>query len=369
MKKIWLSSILLLLPILAGCQFNIPADDRVVIPFADEVQTINGSYTSLGSYGELEALIDQETTFILTVGNATCGCTREFLPVMRQWIETTDIATYYLEFTHLLNATNKFGIPLVTNNVPIINIFDTGTLEFSKAYNTNPNRSSDNALFYSLPLLTTWFNERIHLPSFRFLTKTQFDLLFTEPRKMIIYIGREDCQDCTYAFNTFLIPFLKANPGLPTIYGLDVWRNQIRVPTVVGQESITGNNTPGWTEFKTNYGLDNRWNTTFGYATGFVPTFMYIDTTGQSIQENPLIIQDMVVTYNDSSRNDLGQWTTRLTRTFFDGTRPLQYTNLNLSTKTLAAHQSTQELRTILEPDHNQAMRDFFNYYLPYLAN
>jgi hypothetical protein len=366
MKKIWFTSLLLLVPILAGCQQNLPEDQRVVIPFADELKTVNGSLSSLGSYGELEVLINQDTTFILVVGNATCGCTVEFLPVFRQWVESTKIVTYYLEFTQLLDQPQKFGIPLVTNNVPILSIFDTGVLAFSKAY--NPNRTSDNQLFYSLSLLTEWLESRIILPSFRFLSKTQFDLLFTTERKMIVYIGREDCPDCSYAFETFLVPFLKANPNLPTIYGLDVWRNGIRVPTVVGQESTTGNNTPGWTEFKTNYGLDNLWNTTFGYATGFVPTFMYIETNGQSIQANPLVIKDMIVTYNDSSRNAQGQWTTQLTRTFFDGSRPLQYTNLNLTTKVLPQHQTTAELRDILKTDHNQAMQDFFDYYLPYLA-
>jgi hypothetical protein len=148
--------------------------------------------------------------------------------------------------------------------------------------------------------------------------------------------------------------------------------NGIRVPTVTGQENVTGNNTPGWTEFKTNYGMDTNLNSTFGYSTGFVPTFMYIETNGQSIQANPLIIKDMVVTYNDSSlanpsspfNADTNPRTTALTRTFFDGSRPLQYTDLDLRDLVLPVHNSTAELRTILEPYHNQAMADFFDMYL-----
>ena len=360
MKKTWLY-LLLLVPSLAACQ---PTNlDKVVIPFSDEVRTENGAYVTLTEYSELSVMVDQEQTFILMVGNATCGCTTEFLPVMRSWIEETNILTYYLEYTDLEFAEDKFGIPMVTGSVPVLTIFDQGDLAYFKAY--NPNRSSDNDLFYDLALLTTWFNDRLILPTFAFLTKANFDQLFTKNQKMIIYIGRRTCPDCTYAFNTFVLPYIQANPTLPPIYGLDVLDNQL-------WSADTGNATPGWSDFKTNYGMDNILNTTFGYATGFVPTFMYIETNGQSIQANPLIIKDMLVTYNDSSLQnpllpfnaDTNPRTTSLSRTFFDGSRPLQYTELNLTDLVLPVHASGTELRGILEPYHNQAMEEFFEMYL-----
>ena len=360
-KKTWLYT-LLILPTLAGCQ---PTNlNKVVIPFSDEVRTADGEYVTLTEYSELAVMVDQEQTFILMVGNATCGCTTEFLPVMRSWIETTNILTYYLEYTDLEFAQEKFGIPVVLGSVPILTIFDQGELAFYKVY--NPNRASENALFYDLALLTTWFEDRLIFPTFEFLTKANFDQLFTKNQNMIIYIGRRTCPDCTYAFNTFVLPYLRNNPTLPPIYGIDVLDNQI-------WRADTGNATPGWSDFKTNYGMDNVLNTTFGYATGFVPTFMYIETNGQSIQTNPLIIKDMLVTYNDSSlQNPLLPFnaetnprTTALSRTFFDGTRPLQYTTLDLTSLVLPVHGSGTELRGILEPHHNQAMEAFFDMYLP----
>lgn len=353
---------LLLIPTLAAC--NPAVEDKVVIPFSDEVKTQDGQYQTLTEYNQLALMVEQEETFILMIGNATCGCTVEFLPVMRQWIDETDIVTYYLEYTELEFQTDKFGIPFVTGRVPILNIFENGTLEHYQAY--NPNKSSDNAFFYDLALLRAWFEDRIIFPSFQFLNKANLDQLFLESnRQFILYIGREDCPDCSYAFQTFLVPFLKTNPNLPTIYGFDVMVNGIRVPTVPGQEATTGNNTPGWETFKTNYGMNTVLNTTFGYATGFVPTFMFIETNGQSIQEDPSIIQDMIVTYNDSSRNENGEWTQQLTRTYFDGTRPFQYTDLNLTSLALPIHSSTAALRDILKPYHNQAMQDFFDFYIP----
>jgi hypothetical protein len=359
-KKTWLYT-LLLAPTLAACQpTNI---SKVVIPFSDEVRTVNGAYVTL-EYNELSVMVEQEETFILMVGNASCGCTTEFLPVMRDWIEENSILTYYLEYTKLESATNKFEIPMVTGSIPVLAIFEEGELAFSKVY--NPNRSSDNVLFYDLELLTAWFEERLIFPSFQFLSKANFDQLFTTNRKMIIYIGRRTCADCTYAFNTFVLPYIRNNPTLPTMYGIDVLDNNIWRPE-------TANNTPGWSEFKTNYGMDNVLNTTFGYATGFVPTFMYIETNGQSIQANPFIIKDMMVTYNDSSLQDptksfnaeTNPRTTSLSRTFFDRSRPLQYTTIDLRTLSLPPHQNSSELRAILEPHHNQAMLDFFTMYLP----
>ncbi len=382
-KKTWFYT-LLLVPTLAACQ---PTElTKVVIPFSDEVRTQDGAYETLTEYNELAVMVAQEQTFILMIGNATCGCTVDFLPVMRDWIEENKILTYYLEYTKLEFAQETFGIPMVSGSVPVLTIFDQGELAFYKAY--NPNRSSDNALFYDLALLTTWFEERLVLPTFQFLTKANFDLLFTKNQKMVIYIGRRSCGDCTYAFNTFVLPYIRANPTLPPIYGLDVLDNQI-------WRADTANSTPGWEDFKTNYGMNNILNTTFGYATGFVPTFMYIETNGQSIQANPLIIKDMLVTYNDSSlldpskrfdnnptrENEDNQTesnpnynprTTSITRTFFDGSRPLKYTSLNIFEisdsvlpSNLPANHDSNDLREILKPHHNKAMLDFFTMYLP----
>ncbi len=363
---------LLLAPILLAC--NPSTDNRVVIPFSDEMKTSSGNVITLNSYNALESMVNNEETFIIVIGNNTCLCTLDFLPVLSQWIQETNIPVYYLEFTLILYQEEKFNIPVLNGNAPILNIFDSGTLKHFQAYNTT--RSSDNAFLYNLDLLTTWFNTRIILPSFQFLTKANFDALFLENKRMMIYIGREDCPDCTYAFNTFVVPFLKANRNLPPIYGLDVMLNGIRVPVVPGLESTTGNNTPGWDTFKAEYGLNTVLNTTFGYATGFVPSFMIIEANGNLIKDDPTIIKDMIVTYNDSSLQDptrgfnadTNPRTTSLTRTFFDGSRPLVYTTLNLTTLTLPVHENSQQLRDILKPYHNGAMLEFFNYYLPLLG-
>jgi hypothetical protein len=360
---------LLLTPILLAC--NPTTDSRVVIPFSDQMKTVGGNVITLASYNALDSMVNNEETFILVIGNATCLCTLDFLPVLSQWIQETHIPVYYLEFTLILYQDEKFDIPVLNGNAPILNVFDSGRLAFHQAYNTT--RTSQNAFFYDRSLLTEWFDARIMLPSFQFLTKANFDLLFSRNEKMILYIGREDCPDCTYAFNTFVVPFLKANRNLPPIYGLDVMLNGIRVPVIPGQESTTGNNTPGWETFKSEYGLNTVINTTFGYATGFVPTFMYIEANGSFIKDDPSIIKDMIVTYNDSSlldptrgfNADTNPRTTSLSRTFFDGTRPLQYTSLNLTTLVLPVHENTQQLRDILKDHHNGAMQQFFDYYIP----
>lgn len=350
--------------LLTSCQ---GPTEKVIFPFSDEVRTLNGQWIELDSYNDLVYKVDNADTFILVLGNSTCGCTIDLKPVIEDWSEQTRIPVHYLEYTLLLYQEEKFDIPLVSTNAPIIALFSQGELLHYRAYNTRT--SSENALFYDLDLLSDWFDQYLDVPSFQFLTKTSFDSLFeTTGHTLLLYIGREDCPDCSYAFNTFMTDFLITNRDLPPMYGLDVMQNGIRIPTVPGQEEVTGNNTPGWEQFKTDYGLNTTLNTTFGYATGFVPTFMIVETNGKTIAEDPSIIVDMLVVYNDTTRDEQGNWTQNVTRTFFDGSRPLQYTDLDLTTITLAEHSSSATLRDALRPYHNQAMQDFFDYYVPRLS-
>jgi predicted bacteriocin transport accessory protein len=361
-----------LIPILAGCAPE--PISKVVIPFSDEIKSGDGELIELESYYELVTKVTNEETFLFVVGNSTCLCTLDFTPVLSQWIEQTHVPVYYMEYTLLLFQDETYGIPMQSASTPILTIFNEGELAFFHSY--SPSNRTRNELFYNIELLTSWFNQRLILPTFHFLTKANFDTLFLQNKRFMIYIGREDCPDCSFAFQSFVVPFLKESKGtLPPIYGLDVMLNGIRNPQITGQEETTGNNTPGWEEFKTNYGLNNVLNTTFGYHTGFVPTFMIINGNGQSIQEDPSIIEDMLVVYNDSSvQNPLLPYhaetnprITSLTRTFFDGTRPLAYTDVNLTTITLPVHTTGTELRFALENYHSEAMQDFFEYYLPLL--
>ena len=339
---------------------------KINLPFSDEILTENNELITLSSYNDLVVKIDSLETFLMVIGNSTCGCTLDLLPVMEEWIEQTQVPVYYLEYTTILYQDEKFDIPLTSGNAPIVTIFAEGTLVHYRAYNTRT--SSENSLFYDLDLLTEWLDDRINLPRMKFLSKANFDLLFeTSGETLMLYIGRNDCPDCAYAFDTFLVPYLLQTENVPIIYGLDVMRNGIRVPRITGQEATTGNNTPGWEDFKTNYGLNDTLNTTFGYATGFVPTFLIVETNGQTIAEDPSIILDMLVVYNDTTREDPNDsqtpYTRFVTRTFFDGSRPLAYTDLDLTTIELAVHTNSSELRDALKPYHNEALLDFFTYY------
>jgi hypothetical protein len=367
MKKLhFLTFLFPLLLTSCGTQVN----QRVTIPFSDSTRTVNNQLIDVG-YNELSVMVTNKETFILVVGNETCGCTLDLLPVMRQWIGQHRVPVYYVEYLQLLFQNEKFGIPLVSGALPVLTIFNEGSLGFFRAYNTRNNQ--ENALFYSLPLLSDWLSERLVLPAFHFLNKTQFDHLFASTgQRLMLYIGREDCPDCSYAFQSFLIDYLneQTSLGLPPIYGIDVMRNGIRLPVDPNRPEVTGNQTPGWDAFKANYGLDPTLNTTFGYNTGHVPTFLIVETNGKLIQEDPTIIMDMLVVYNDSTRDEFGNWTPFITRSFFDGTRPLQYVDetFNLLGLELGEHQNGTQLRNLIEPFHNQALQAFFDYYVPRLS-
>lgn len=355
---------LLLVTLASSCA---PTDNRVFM--LDEANRLP---MTLSSYAELETLVVSETTFMVVIGNATCTCTTTFMgQVVRPYVAETGIPFYYLEFTQILNADEKFGLPVVSPNFPVWGVYEEGVLKHYRAYNAN--NTSQNPMFESLSSFKTFIEDKVVVSSrFDFITLDALNDLFESNETFIVYFGRHSCPDCSYAFNSFFKNYLKLNPTGDTIYGFEVEKE--------GKwNATTGNATPGWTEFKNDYGLSNVINTTFGYATGFVPTWMVIDANGSSIAEDPSIIVDMIVVYNDTNvlvdengtpirdENNATTPTNKITRSFFDGTRPLQYTDVNLMEGEGTPFTPTSiraEYHAQLEPIYTPILQAFFDYYL-----
>lgn len=340
----------------------------------------NRSSITLTSYAELEVLVTGDSTFLIVIGNESCSCTTVFMPFVEDFVEAFGVPFYYLEYTKLLNQEEKFGLPVVVPNIPVLGIFDAGELHAYRAYNVN--NSSQNSMFESYEGLTTYLADYVTIsPSMNFINKTELDALFLGSDNFILYFGRHSCPDCTYAFDSFFRPYLEAHPDAPTIYGFEVEKEGV-------WNNVDRNNTPGWVDFKNDYGLSNVVNEAFGYWTGYVPTWMYIEANGTSIAEDPSIIKDMIVVYNDTNLqlNEDGSTyiddngtpentdddhtvpTDKLTRSFFDGTRPLQYTDVNLMAGEGTAFTPTTvraEYHAQLQPIYDPLLTAFFEMYLP----
>lgn len=364
LKGTLLGLTMFIVPLFSGCS---PTDNRVML--LDEANQLP---LTLTSYAELETVVTSEATFMIVIGNATCTCTTTFMnQVVRPFVGETGVTFYYLEFTQILNASNKFGLPVVSPNFPVWGVFEGGELKHYRAYNAN--NSSQNAMFESLSSFKTFIDDKVLVSTrFDFISLEALDDLFQQDERFILYFGRHSCPDCSYAFHSFFKNYLKQNPTGEVIYGIEVEKVGV-------WNATTGNATPGWTQFKDNYGLSAVINTTFGYSTGFVPTWMVIEPNGKRIQEDPSIIQDMIVVYNDThvlvdaqgvpirDSNNATTPTNKLTRSFFDGTRPLQYTSVNLMAgegTPFTPTSSRAEYHAQLEPIYTPILQAFFDYYL-----
>lgn len=364
LSKSWLGIGLMIVTISSSCA---PTDNRVFM--LDEANQLP---ITLTSYAELETLVDTESTFMVVIGNATCTCTTTFMgQAVRPFVAETGILFYYLEFTQILNATEKFGLPVVSPNFPVWGVFENGALKHYRAYNAN--NSSQNMMFESLTEFKSFIEDKVLVsPRFDFIRLEELNGLFDTNERFILYFGRHSCLDCSYAFNSFFKQYLKSNPQGETIYGFEVEKEGV-------WNATTGNATAGWTEFKDNYGLSNVINTSFGYVTGFVPTWIVIEPNGSSIAEDPSIIEDMIVVYNDTNavvdnngipvrdENNATTPTNKITRSFFDGTRPLQYTTVNLMAgegTSFTPTSSRAEYHAQLQPIYTPILQAFFDFYL-----
>lgn len=149
----------------------------------------------------------------------------------------------------------------------------------------------------------------------------------------------------------FLLPYAAAYPTDKTVYVYEFERN--------GYYDLERHAySLAYPRFMDEYGLSERHNETFGYGRGHVPTFQYVVPNGKFPKDDPGVIGDMCVVYNDKRLNDTDPIPT-ISVSFFDGTRPLKYTDLNLKGRTLPAWR-----RAALGVYHDEAARRFFDYYL-----
>lgn len=179
----------------------------------------------------------------------------------------------------------------------------------------------------------------------------QLKALFYQPQPFIIAYLRAHCPDSHYAETEFLKPFLESYSKNGIIYAFDFEQNGFYDLETMSYRST-------YQDFLHEWGLSQLSNPLLGYGRGHVPSFQYIETSGKLPREDMSVIKDYLVIYNDvrQSRNDekivIGT-------SFFDGTRPLKYTNVNLKGRTLPAWR-----RFEIGVYHNDLAKAFFEYYL-----
>ncbi|MHB9098486.1 MAG: hypothetical protein ACYC5X_11780 [Syntrophales bacterium] len=352
-KIVTLLSSLVILSACGGSSSVSPNDKKVnLITGYSDITT----YETLANYSKFSALVEAEETFVIIITNMSRSSTTVFLPILNQYIQEEGIKVYLLESTLIYPKAEHYGLPIRTADTPIIGIYENGVLAYHKAYVTG--EAEQNKPFTSFDAFKAWLEDKIILPTFIYITKAELDAKFAGTGKFIIYYGRTTCPDCTYLIATFLKSYITAHPSMKKIYALDV--------QTVGLYDPNNRTSPTWEAFKANYGMSNVINTALGYSTGFVPTFQYIEANGSLPENDMSVIKDMAVVYNDAYKTDDATSPYQITRSYYDGTRPLGYTNINILGKNLTAPaKGTTDMHPSWAAYHEPLIAAFFDIYVP----
>lgn len=338
--------------IVTGCGST--TDDRVNL-----MNAYSGiaTYQTLNEYSAFSALVESESTFIIVITNLSCSCTTTFLPILRQYISEHQILVYTLELEDIKYQSEFYGLPITTGETPILGIYQDGLLKHYKSYVTG--NATKNKPFTNLDAFAEWMEARIIMPTIIYITKEELDAKFATHEKFILYYGSSTCPDCAYVNVTFLKNYVRAHVGMSKIYAIDREAEGIRLKDGVVDAAT-------YTAFKDNYGLSDVINTTLGYATGFVPTFQYIEANGSLPKDDMSVIKDMCVVYNDQYTDVVGDHPYQITRTYFDGTRPLHYLDGIAVTDILGHYlDSAEDMHEAWAVYHEPFLNGFFNTYLP----
>ena len=265
---------------LAGCS----TPEKIDLAYGDttvsEVTTI--------SFDLLKEKIDSKDTFLLVVQYSDgCGCwVNEAKPTIEKYIQEKHVVCYHIKKADLDAGGNRFGITIVTGNVSFA-IFEDGEVKHCIT-------TQDDETLKKYDQFTSYVESIVNLPRMYYVSLDDVDRMYKTAEKNIIYYSRSTCGDCSYVNTHFLKDWSKKNPGFAKkIYILDCDQQDIRL------DDEGKVNAEQWQTFKDDYGMSNKFNTVYGYDTGYVPSFFLIEGSLTGVK-----YLSGAVAFNDSTKKD-----------------------------------------------------------------
>lgn len=245
---------------LSGCSNN----EKVDILFGD----MHAESMSTISYGVLKEKVDSKENFMLTVQYSdNCGCWSESKPLIERYIKEKHVNVYHIKLEELDGNNNRFGIDIISGNVTFA-IFKDGQVKSSTTTKEDSLKIYDSFVSY--------VESVIQLPKIYFVNQDDVNGLYSNGEKNIVYFARNGCGDCSYLNGSGLKSWSEATKDYSKkIYILDC----DKVPERYKEDGKTVDPVK-WQNFKHKYGLSNLNNPTYGYDTGYVPTFLLVQGDG-----------------------------------------------------------------------------------------
>lgn len=296
---------------LSGCSSN----EKVDILFGD----MHAESLTTVSYGVLKEKVDSKENFMLTVQYSdNCGCWSDSKPIIERYIKEKHVNVYHIKLEELDGNNNRFGIDIISGNVTFA-IFKDGAVKSSTTTKEDSLKIYDSFVSY--------VESVIQLPKMYFVNLDDVNGLYSNGEKNIVYFARNGCGDCTYVNGSGLKNWsANTKEYAKKIYILDC----DKVPERYQEDGKTVDPVK-WQNFKHKYGLSNLNNPTYGYDTGYVPTFLLVqgDGTTTNYLSGCVVFNDKVEKAEDGSYY--------VTNSYYTDERlpNLQYIDSSVKTKVL----------------------------------
>ena len=262
-----------------------------------------GSYidTSLRviNHSELDKLISSESSFVIAVSPATkgCACWNTFKQILQNYVKTEHVIIYEINYDSFFTTSGQqmdsYGITIHKDEETFA-IFNKGKLARQDVYNAN------NSIFKVTMDFNSYMEKYVIKPNMYYVGLDNLEQIRTKAasEKAVVYFARNNCPDCQYVESNFLNTYDFKNYRMYIVdceslgireYALDDEGN----PTM----SLTPESQVAWQTFKDDYGLSNKYNETYGFDTGYVPTFQLVSGGGENYRDG---IISASVYFNDS---------------------------------------------------------------------
>ncbi len=231
---------------------------------------ITNALEDITSYGNLQTKINDGSNFLIVVYTKSgCSCWNTFEHmVLEPFNAENNTLIYKINYNLFFSGDeplDTFGISISESNASIA-LFKDGKVKTQEMY------QESNKMFKDKSYFEAWFEKNCVLPNMFYINKSQLDGLYASTTPFVIEFSRETCPDCRYVNSHGLKDFSTKISTSKPLYIFDV--DEVRLDS-------SGNiQTDIWNTFKKEYGLSNELNFVYGYGTGYVPTFFYIEPNG-----------------------------------------------------------------------------------------
>jgi len=246
---------------------------------------------------------ENENFFLVTYEDTTCGCWTYFSRVLDYLSKYNNILSYKINNKNIDDRLNEFGIK--NSSDPAFYIIANKKVIRRAFYTDNSSLFTDEKVLYNV------IKETIGLPYMYFINEEQIQTEVVD-KGGIIYYTRLTCPDCSYCTPHVVMPHIKK------------WIEPTNKIYVYDMDPIRNGDPEAYQKFKDDHYLSNKYNNTFGYLTGFVPTFQYYkdgELYDMAVYFNDEITDGTITTsYYDEERAKHTHYTVNLIRKVLVGT-------------------------------------------------